>query len=44
MAIIDVLNTFLQTDLAKPAFVLVAIRGTLADMLVKIAPEVYGSY
>ena len=38
---------FVQTVLAingKPVFVLMAIRGTLADMLVKITPEVYGPY
>ena len=45
VAITDIANAFVQTDLAingKPVFVLMAIRGTLADMLVKIAPEVYG--
>ena len=47
VAITDISNAFVQTDLAingKPVFVLMAIRGTLADMLVKIAPEVYGPY
>ena len=47
MAITDIANAFVQTDLAingKPVFVLMAIRGTLADMLVKIAPKVYGPH
>ena len=47
VAITDISNAFVQTDLAlngKPVFVLMAIRGVLADMLVKIAPEVYGPY
>ena len=44
MAITDIANAFVQTNLAingKPVFVFSAIRGTLADMLVKISPEVY---
>ena len=47
MALIDILNAFVQTDQAingKPVFVLMAIRGTFADMLVSITPEVYGPY
>ena len=47
VAITDISNAFVQTDLAlngKPVFVLMAIRGVLANMLVKIAPEVYGHY
>ena len=47
MAIADIANAFVQTDLAingKSVIVLMAIRGTLVDMLVKIAPEVYGPY
>ena len=47
VSIVDVPNAFVQTDLAvdgKPVFVLMAIRGKLADMLVSIAPEVYGPY
>ena len=47
MAIKDIANAFVQTDLAindKPVFVLMAIKDTLADMLVNITPEVYGPY
>ena len=47
VAVVDIPNAFVQTDLAidgKPVFVLMAIRGRLADMLVSIAPDVYGPY
>ena len=47
VAVVDIPNAFVQTDLAvdgKPVFVLMAIRGRLADTLVSIAPEVYGPY
>lgn len=44
-AIVDIPNAFVQTDLiknGKPVEVIMAIRGQLADMLIEIAPEVYG--
>lgn len=47
MAITDIANAFVQTDIAingKPVFVLMSIRSALADMPVNIAPEVYGPY
>ena len=47
VVVIDIPNVFVQTDLiainGKPVFVLMAIRGELADVLDKIVPYVYGS-
>ena len=45
VVITDIANAFVQTDLTingKSVFVPIAIRVTLADMLVSIDPEVYG--
>ena len=47
VAVVDIPNAFVQTDLAfygKPVFVLMVVRGRLADMLVSIPPDVYGPY
>ena len=44
-AVIDVPNAFIQTAVEdKKKRVIIRIRGMLAEMLVKIAPEVYGEY
>jgi hypothetical protein len=45
VAVIDVPNAFIQTAVEdKKKRVIIRIRGMLADMLVRIAPEVYGDY
>jgi hypothetical protein len=45
IATIDVPNAFIQTVVEdKKKRVIIRIRGMLVDMLVKIAPEVYGDY
>ncbi len=44
-AIVDVPNAFIQTVVKdKTKHVIICVRGMLVDILVKIAPEVYGPY
>ena len=45
MAIVDFPNAFAQTDLIKndeEVEIIMVIRGQLADLLIEIAPDVYG--
>ncbi len=47
VAVVDIPNAFAQTivsDEGKEHRVIVCIRGPLVDILVSLAPEVYGSY
>ena len=45
VAIIDIPNAFIQTKVEdEKDQVLIRVRGILADMLVEIAPDVYGPY
>jgi hypothetical protein len=47
VAVVDIPNAFVQTVVSKEDAdhrVIVHIRGTLVDILVSIAPDVYGSY
>jgi hypothetical protein len=45
IAVIDIPNAFVQTVVEdKEHRVIVCIRGPLVDILVNIAPEVYGPY
>ena len=47
VAVVDIPNAFVQTDLVKngkAVKIIMVIRGKLADILIKIAPEVYGKY
>ena len=45
VAVVDIPNAFVQTDLIKnekPVEIIMVIRGRLADLLIEIAPDVYG--
>ena len=45
MAIIDIPNAFIQTRIENEKdMAILRIRGVLVDMLLKIAPDVYGPY
>ncbi len=45
LAIVDILNTFIQTVVEdNKDKVIMRIRGHMADILVKVAPKVYGPY
>jgi hypothetical protein len=45
VATIDIPNAFIQTRIEdEKDMAIIKIRGVLADMLVEIAPEVYGAY
>ena len=45
VAVIDIPNAFIQTRVEdEKDMVIIRVRGLLADMLVDIAPDVYGPY
>ena len=45
VATIDILNAFIQTRVEKiEDMATIIVRGTLVDVLVEIAPDIYGRY
>ena len=44
VAIVDIPNAFVQTDMEDGERVVMKLRGKLAELLVKVAPEVYRNY
>ena len=47
VAVVDIPNAFVQTDLVKddkPVKIIMAIRGRLAELLIEIVPEVYKKF
>ena len=47
VAVVDIPNAFVQTDLVKydkPVKIIMAIRGRLAELLIEIAPDVYKKF
>ena len=41
VAVVDIPNAFVQTDMDGEQRVIMKMRGKLAELLVKVAPEVY---
>ena len=44
VAVVDIPNAFVQTDMDGEQRVIMKMRGKLAELLVKVAPEVYRNY
>ena len=44
VATVDIPNAFVQTDLNPDEMIVMRLRGRLAELMVKVAPEVYSKY
>ena len=44
IAIVDIPNVFVQTEMEEGEHVIMKMRGKLAELLVKVSPEVYCDY
>ena len=44
VAVVDIPNAFVQTDMDREQRIIMKMRGKLAELLVKVAPEIYRNY